>query len=180
MRQSFLPLGLVLIVLTLLSCGEQTRSVAEEAVTTEADLAALGQSQEQSVEEAVHRFVDQTIEYVKTQQGAKFAGQYAPDLTASKDGRWIADTDTYVAEFGEAVSEIRVHAYAWMHRKIYVLAPDAAVFVGMASVTASFGSSDARLDYDLAWTLLLKQKDGMWRIVHEHTSHLWHEPAAEQ
>ena len=141
---------------------------------------AVGQLQEQSVEEAVHKFVDQTIEYVKTQQGAKFAGQYATDLTASKDGRWIADTQAYVTEFGEAVSEIRVHTFVWMHRQVYVLAPDAAVFVGVASVTATFGSSDERLDYDLAWTLLLKKKDDQWRIVHEHTSHLWHEPAAEQ
>jgi hypothetical protein len=105
---------------------------------------AVGQLQEQSVEEAVHLFVDQTIEYLKTQQGAKLAGQYAPDLTATKDGRWIPDTHAYVTEFGEAVSEIRVHEFVWMQ------------------------------------TLLLKERDGKWKIVHEHTSHHWHESAAEQ
>lgn len=141
---------------------------------------AFGQLQEQSVEEAVHMFVDRTIEYVKTQQGAKFAGQYAPALTASKDGRWIEDTDAYVTEFGEAISEIRVHAFAWMHRQVYVLAPDAAVFVGVASVAASFGSSDEQEPYDLAWTLLLKKRNGKWKIVHEHTSHLWPDPADEK
>jgi uncharacterized protein (TIGR02246 family) len=129
---------------------------------------------------AVQGFVDQTIEYLETQQGARFANQYAPDLTATKDGRWIPDTHAYVTEFGEAVSEIRVHEFAWMHRKVYVLAPDAAVFVGVASVSATFGSSGERLDYDLAWTLLLREKDGKWKIVHEHTSHRWYESAAEQ
>jgi ketosteroid isomerase-like protein len=141
---------------------------------------AFGQLQEQSAEEAVQKFVDQTIDYVKTQQGTKFADQYDPDLTASKDGRWIADTEAYVTGFGEAISEIRVHAFSWIHRQVYVLAPDAAVFVGLANVSASFGSSDERLKYDFAWTLLLKEKNGNWMIVHEHTSHLWHEPAAEQ
>jgi uncharacterized protein (TIGR02246 family) len=141
---------------------------------------AVGRLQEQSVEEAVHSFVDQTIEYLKTQQGEKFAGQYAPNLTATKDGRWIADTRAYITEFGEAVSEIRVHAFTWMHRQVYVLAPDAAVFVGVASVAASFGSSDEQEPYDLAWTLLLKKRNGKWKIVHEHTSHLWPDPADER
>ena len=180
MRQSILSLGLVLIALTLLSCGEQTAPVAEEAVTTEADVAALGQSQERSVEAAVQEVVDQTTEYFKTQQGAKFVEQYAPGFTASKDGKWIGDTHAYIANFGEAVSQTTVHELTWTNRKVYVLAPDAAVFVGVASFTATLGSSDERIDYDLAWTLLLREQDGKWKIVHEHTSHEFFDPEAEQ
>jgi len=180
MRQSILSLGVVLIGLTLLSCGEQTTPLAEEAVTTEADVAALGQSQEQSVEAAVQKSVDQTIEYFKTQQGAKFAEQYAPDLTACKDGTWIADTSAYVAGFGESVSQLHVHALTWTHRQVYVLAPDAAVFAGELKETISSGSSEERRDYQVAWTVLLKRIGGKWKIVHEHTSHVFFDPEAEQ
>ena len=180
MRQPILSLVLVLVALTVLSCGEQTTPVAEEAVTAEADVAALGQSQDRSVEEAVHRFVDQTTEYFKTQQGAKFAEQYAPDLTACKDGMWIADTSAYVAGFGEAVSQLHVHALTWTRRQVYVLAPDAAVFAGEIKLTTSSGSSEERRDYQVAWTLLLRETGGKWKIVHEHTSHVFFDPAAEQ
>ncbi len=180
MRQSILSLGVALIALTLLSCGEQTTSVAEEAVTTDADVAALGQSQEQSVEAAVQESVDQTIEYFRTQQGAKFAEQYAPDLTACKDGRWIADTTVYLEEFGQAVSETQVHALSWTHRQVYVLALDAAVFTGTLNVTIPFGSSEEPAGIQVAWTILLKRISGKWKIVHEHTSHAWPDPAAEQ
>jgi ketosteroid isomerase-like protein len=41
MRQSVLALGVVLVALTLLACAQQTTPVAEEAVTTEADVAAF-------------------------------------------------------------------------------------------------------------------------------------------
>ena len=180
MKQSVLALGLVLAALTLLACAQQTTPVAEEVVTTEAGDAALGQSQEQSVEATVQASIDQTIEYFKTQQGAKLAEQYAPDLTACKDGRWIADTSAYVAGFGEAVSQLRVHALTWTRRQVYVLAPDAAVFAGELKETISSGSSEERRDYHVAWTILLRRIGGEWRIVHEHTSHVFPDPAVEQ
>ena len=41
MRQSVLSLGVVLVALTLLACAQQTTPVAEEAVATEADVAAF-------------------------------------------------------------------------------------------------------------------------------------------
>ena len=41
MRQSVLALGVVFAALTLLACAQQTAPVAEEAVTTEADVAAF-------------------------------------------------------------------------------------------------------------------------------------------
>jgi len=135
--------------------------------------AALGQLQERSVEASVEEMVDQTFEYFRTQQGAKFAEQYASDLTACKDGRWIADTSTYLAQFGQGVSQLHVHAFAWKRRQVYVLAPDAAVFVGEFTETISSGSSEQRTNAQVAWTVLLKRISGKWKIVHEHTSHVF-------
>jgi ketosteroid isomerase-like protein len=142
--------------------------------------AAHRQSYEQPVEAAVQESVDQTIEYFKTQQGAKFAEQYAPDLTACKDGKWITDTSAHVARFGEAVSRLHVHALTWTRRQVYVLAPDAAVFVGEFNETISSESSEERRDFQVAWTLLLRRISGKWKIVHEHTSHVFLDPAAER
>ena len=41
MRKSVLSFGVLLVALTLLACAQQTTPVAEEAVTTEADVAAF-------------------------------------------------------------------------------------------------------------------------------------------
>jgi ketosteroid isomerase-like protein len=141
---------------------------------------AFGQSQDQSVEAAVLESVDLTIEYFRTQQGAKFVEQYVPNLTASKDGAWIVDTSAYLTRFGQAVSRLNVHSFTWTRRQVYVLAPDAAVFAGEFKETISSGSSEERTDAQVAWTLLLKRINGKWRIVHEHTSHVFLDPSAER
>jgi ketosteroid isomerase-like protein len=141
---------------------------------------AFGQSQEQSVEAAVQESVDLTIQYFRTQQGAKFVEQYAPNLTASKDGRWIVDTSAYLTRIGQAVSRLNVHSFTWTRRQVYVLAPDAAVFAGEFKETISSGPSEERRDAQVAWTLLLERISGEWKIVHEHTSHVFLDPSAER
>ena len=141
---------------------------------------AYGLSQDQSVEAAVLESVDQTIEYFSTQQGTKFAEQYAPNLTASKDGRWIVDGPAYIAGFGQGVNRLHVHSLTWTHRQVYVLAPDAAVFAGEFKETISSGPSEERTHAQVAWTLLLRRISGEWKIVHEHTSHVFLDTAAER
>jgi len=133
---------------------------------------ALGQSRDQTLEGAIQRTVDQTIDYFRTQQGAKFVGQYAADLTACKDGAWITYSKAYLDEFRDAVSHARVQAFTWTRRQVYVLAPDAALFAGEFKETVAFGPADKPSDFQGAWTILLKRIKGEWRIVHEHTSHV--------
>jgi len=133
---------------------------------------ALGQSQGETTEAAIQRTVDQTIDYFRTQQGARFVGQYAADLTACKDGAWIADSKAYLDEFRDAVSHARVQAFTWTRHQIYVLAPDAALFAGEFKETVAFGPAEHPRDFQGAWTILLKRIKGQWRIVHEHTSHV--------
>ena len=50
-----------------------------------------------------------------------------------------------------------------------------AVVFSLCPLAISFGS-EKRIDARVAWTVLLKRISGTWKIVHEHTSHVFLDP----
>lgn len=100
----------------------------------------------------------------------KIMATYANGAVAFDPGHVDSSTDPKVIEgwVGEFVS-MAPGDFTWTNRQIQLLGPDAFVSSGVARFTVAAGQARPQVGVRIS-QVYQRQKDGSWKIVHEHMS----------
>lgn len=130
----------------------------------------MTEAERSRIEEEVMALADQWHEAVQRHDADAVGGLFDRATAHATDGsNYYSDWDSFLAHNRELFAAWESTDTEWINKRIDVLGPDAAFFVGQSKGSQRFANGQ---EYDLTgyFCFLMRRMEGEWRMVYQQST----------